>query len=240
MKRIVLHRWHRRFGIFTALFVVLLAVTGWFLNHTDRFSLDESYVSNDWLLDWYGIKPQSPPVSFNVGDHRVTQVDAHLYFDTRRISTDLDQLIGAVKQDRLFVVAARDSLYLLLESGDLVEKLGDAAGVPSGMRAIGLDDQGQLIIRAAHGIYTADLDAIKWRHTEAGNVDWSQASPAPQDLMQTVLEKYRGTGLSYERVLLDLHSGRLLGEGGVVLIDLAALLFVVLAVTGCVMWWRGY
>ena len=240
LSRLTLHRWHRRIGIVAALFVLLLTVTGWLLNHTVRFELDNAFVSSQWLLDWYGIKPQNPPLSFEVGDHRVTQVDAHLYFDDQRISTDLDRLIGAVRTDGIYVAAAQHSLYLLLESGQLVEELGSSAGVPAGMRAIGMNDQDQLIIRAAHGIYTADLNTLDWHHTEAGNIDWSQPSPAPQSHLDNVLQQFRGTGLSYERVLLDLHSGRLLGTGGVILIDVAALLFAVLAITGCIMWWRRY
>ena len=240
VSRLTLHRWHRRIGIIAALFVLMLAVTGWFLNHTGRVNLTNQYVSSQWLLDWYGIKPQKPPLSFEAGGHRITQLDSHLYFDEQRVATDLDRLIGAVKTDGIYVAAAEHSLYLLLDSGQLVEQLDSSAGVPAGMRAIGMNDQDQLIIRAAHGIYTADLNTLDWHHTEAGNVRWSQPSSPPQAHLDNVLQQFRGTGLSYERIMLDLHSGRLLGEGGVILIDLAALLFAVLAITGCIMWWRRY
>lgn len=238
ISRLVLHRWHRRIGITVALFVLLLAVTGWLLNHTTRFELDKHYVSSQWLLDWYGIKPQNPPLSFAAGQHRVTQVDSHLYFDDQRISADIDRLIGAVKTDGIYVAAAQHALYLLLESGQLIEKLDSSAGVPAGMRAIGMNNEGQLIIRAAHGIYTTDLSTLDWRHPDNGDVNWSQPSPAPQAHLDSVLNQFRGTGLSYERVLLDLHSGRLLGGFGVIVVDLAALLFVILAITGGIMWWR--
>jgi uncharacterized iron-regulated membrane protein len=49
---------------------------------------------------------------------------------------------------------------------------------------------------------------------------------------------WRGTGLSLERVLLDLHSGRILGEAGVWLVDAAALLFLLLAGSGVWLWGR--
>lgn len=235
-----LNRWHRRLGIFTALFVLLLAVSGWLLNHTERFRLDENHVSSAWLLDWYGIQPQQPPRSYAVGDHQVTQIDSHLYFDEQRISSRVNHLIGAVQLDEFFVVATQEALYLLLASGQLVEQLGGTAGVPAGMQAIGIDADDQLIIHAAHGIYTADLDTLEWQHTEADAVDWSQPSPAPNDHIDTVLQQYRGSGLPYERVLLDLHSGRVLGQAGVWLVDIVALLFAGLAITGCIMWWRGY
>ncbi|MFT5351416.1 MAG: hypothetical protein ACI9MF_002239 [Gammaproteobacteria bacterium] len=53
-----------------------------------------------------------------------------------------------------------------------------------------------------------------------------------------MLSLYRGKGLSLERILLDLHSGRLLGNAGVFIVDLAALFFVFLALSGSWMWLR--
>lgn len=235
-----LNRWHRRLGIFTAVFVLLLAISGWLLNHTESFRLDDRHVGSTWLLDWYGIQPKQPPRSYAVGEHRVTQVDSHLYFDGRRVSSRVEDLVGGVRLDNLFVVATQETLYLLLESGQLVEQLGGAAGVPAGMQAIGTDAKNRLIIRAAHGIYTTDLDTLEWKHIDVDAVDWSRASSAPSDHLEKVLQQYRGSGLSYERVLLDLHSGRVLGQGGVWLVDIIALLFAGLAITGCIMWWRGY
>ena len=44
--------------------------------------------------------------------------------------------------------------------------------------------------------------------------------------------------VNWERVLLDLHSGRLFGPWGVRLVDAMALLFAVLAVSGLIISWR--
>jgi uncharacterized iron-regulated membrane protein len=49
---------------------------------------------------------------------------------------------------------------------------------------------------------------------------------------------YRGIGLSAERVMLDLHSGRILGRAGVYLVDAAAIVFLLLAVSGTWLWAR--
>ena len=49
---------------------------------------------------------------------------------------------------------------------------------------------------------------------------------------------YRGYGLTLERVLLDLHSGRVLGSAGVLLVDAAAILFLLLAISGLWLWSR--
>ena len=46
----------------------------------------------------------------------------------------------------------------------------------------------------------------------------------------------RGSGLPVERVLLDLHSGRIFGKPGVYVVDAAAILFLVLAASGVWLW----
>jgi len=43
--------------------------------------------------------------------------------------------------------------------------------------------------------------------------------------------------LSWERLLLDLHSGRLFGAAGVYVVDAAGLLFALLALSGVGTWW---
>ena len=45
--------------------------------------------------------------------------------------------------------------------------------------------------------------------------------------------------LNWQRLLQDLHAGRLFGLAGQLLMDLAALLLVVLAFTGVIIWSRG-
>jgi len=239
MKRLPrLHQLHRWVGITVAVLVLLLVVSGWLLNHTERLQLDERYVNNSWLLDWYGVKPAKPPVSHAAGDHWITQINGQLYFDETLVTEGIEQLVGAVWLDRLLIIAADDDLYLLLDDGQLVEKLSGAEGVPSGMQRVGLDGNGRLIIEGAHDIYTGDLDKLEWHSVVPENVNWSRASKPPAGHIEAVMQLYRGRGLSFERVVLDMHSGRIGGTLGVIVIDLAGVLFCILAVTGLMMWLR--
>ena len=45
--------------------------------------------------------------------------------------------------------------------------------------------------------------------------------------------------LTAERWLQDLHSGRFFGTPGVVIVDVASLLMLILAGTGLMLWWRS-
>ena len=57
-------------------------------------------------------------------------------------------------------------------------------------------------------------------------------------LKQFTLPADLPVGISIERLLQDLHSGRLFGIFGVILMDLASVALVLLALTGCWVWLR--
>ena len=105
------------------------------------------------------------------------------------------------------------------------------------MTEIGYDEQDNIIIKSAHGYYRVNLDILQWSEYDFINANWSSTSKIIEPLKANVLEQYRGTGLTAERTLLDLHSGRIFGKWGVYFVDLIAVLFVFIAITGIWMWW---
>ncbi len=233
-----LHRWHQTLGVAMAFFVILLVVTGVLLNHTEDLKLDHKYVASNLLLDWYNISVPDEMVSFSTPNHRVALLGNRLYFDEKEFEANVAGLLGVVEIGDTTVVAIPGQLLILDSEGGIIEKLGGVDGVPAGMKRLGLAAERQLVIEAAHGIYLADLEALEWQEGELDGIRWSTPVSLPEEPREALLRQYRGKGLTLERVLLDIHSGRLLGSFGVFLIDVAALLFLTLAITGVWMWSR--
>ncbi|MCZ6803402.1 MAG: PepSY-associated TM helix domain-containing protein, partial [Proteobacteria bacterium] len=159
------------------------------------------------------------------------------YFNNKEIANNINKLIGIVTVNEIYVVAYDGQLTLLNKAGKIIEHLTGAEGVPAGMEAVGNDNQGNVIIKAAHGYYQVNLDVLDWHEYDYLEADWSQASSIPEQLKRELLKQYRGSGLTIERVLLDLHSGRIVGFWGVYFVDFIAILFLILAFTGVWMWW---
>jgi len=231
------YRWHRRIGIVAALLVVVLSLTGWMLNHTESLGLADRHVSAAWLLDWYGVGPETEPVSFRAGEHWITWVDGHLYLNAKgRVAEDVARPIGAAATGDLVIAAAPEELLLFMPDGALVERMSETS-LPGAVVAVGRDAEGRLAVRTPAGVHLADRGLLEW---EAGgvSVEWSEPAETPEAVMAAVLEAYRGQGLPWERVILDLHSGRILGAWGPYLMDAAALALLVLAGTGLYNWLR--
>jgi hypothetical protein len=233
-----LYMWHRWLGLAAAVFVMVLSITGLLLNHTEELELDSRHVRASGLLDWYGIRVPAGMQSYPLGKNIVTQVGDRLYWNTTQIPLPATRLIGAVDFSDFAVVAIEGELLLLSDSGELIERLDGAAGVPAGMQAIGISAGGTLAIRAAHGYYQTDHMFLEWTETDTLQAAWAGASTPEPELRAALEQAWRGSGLSLERVLLDLHSGRILGSKGVYLMDAAAVLFLVLAASGVWLWSR--
>ncbi len=232
------HKWHRTMGIISALFVVFLTVTGLMLNHTEPLHLKNRFIQNIIFLDLYDIKPGKEPQGYLAADHWITQVGERIYFDQKELAEGVNKLIGVVAANEKIIVAYDGQLLLVTIQGEVIEHLAGTEGVPAGMRAIGITRNDDVVIRGAHGDYLADIESLQWKEEEQIDAEWSKTSPVPKALLAKLLYLYRGKGLPLERVILDMHSGRFLGSFGIYLVDAAAVLFLLLSLSGAWMWFK--
>lgn len=229
---------HRLTGFIVAILVLFLAVTGIFLNHTSELGLDEKYIDLNWLLDWYEIKPAHAPVSYRAGGAWSTQVDSRLYFNDMELAENAGSLRGIVDIDGIFVLALEDGLLLLTEEGELIEKLTGLNGVPENIKKIGEYDDGRFILATAEGYFLTDIDVGNWQRVSGNGTVWSEREEIPDEFLDRIMAKFRGKGLTVERVILDIHSGRLLGRWGVFIIDTVSILLVISVISGLLMWYK--
>lgn len=236
--------WHRYVGVSVALSLLILVVTGIMLNHTDGLRLAQRYVHAPWLLNWYGIHPPQQVSAYPAQGHWLSQWDAQIYFDTRTLDTPpAGSLRGMVATADMLIAAWPDSVLLLTPRGERIDRLDSGGGLPEHIQAIGLS-AGRVVVRSAQGLYRADKDLLNWQAlpaTDAHSADtlrinWSRSRPLPDALRQTLSQRYRGHGLPLERVVQDIHSGRILGRWGVWLVDAAAVLMGFLALSGVWLW----
>lgn len=228
--------WHRYFGLAAALFVLILATTGLLLNHSEDMRLDRRHVQSAWLLDWYGISAPTIRVSYEVNGHWVSETGGYIYWNEGVLEGLQPPLRGAVAFQNGVVVATAHTLWWLTPEGKGIAKLGSLDGLPSGIESIGLHN-GVVALHTAQGDYLGDRELLTWTPGAAlAAMQWAAPATPPADLLDRLARAQRSEGLTLERVMLDLHSGRLFGRYGVYVMDGAALLMVLLAITGVWHW----
>lgn len=227
---------HRYLGVAVTLFVVVLTLTGVALNHSPRLGLADIRLANSLLLQWYGIAAPKRIQAYAVGQRWVSVLDRRVYLDSDEVAAARGLApVGALELDAALVIAAPDALLLLDAQAQLIERLDAVHGIPTGIEKIGRWEN-RLAVHTATGSLVADADLLSWSPIDAAQVQWQVAAPPPPALAQALSRAYAGPGLSLERVLLDLHSGRILGRYGIYLVDAAALGLLALALLGLWLW----
>jgi len=230
----LLHKLHRYFGLTAALFVVVLTVTGILLNHTESLRLKDRHLTQSWLLKLYGVDSPLPGAAYRAEGHWISQMGDGLFVD-RRLTRSIPDgaLKGAAGFQGMVLAALANRLLLLTVKGELVDEL-----TVSGVGALWRGGDGRLVVKAADGWYAINEDFTEVSPALSPPRDSRpvEAKTLPGALAQAIAVGWRGQGLPVERVLLDLHSGRIFGAFGVWLMDGAALLLLSLTLTGLATW----
>ncbi len=225
-------------GLISALFVIVLSLSGLILHHANRLNLDTRFLQSPALLAWYSIEVPSLRASFTSGTREVSQIETAIYVDAHRLPATLSTLVGAVPVSFGHVIAGSGQLLLINTDGELIEVLGSQHDVPPVITGIGSTADGTIYLRGVNTLFHADLDSLQFTalDTPTALVLWSESGRST--LAQQIRVDYGRTLLTWERVLLDVHSGRFFGGFGVLLVDVMAILFVFMALTGIWIWAR--
>lgn len=231
---------HRRMGIVSAFFVILLSLTGFVLHHSSTWNLDREFVSSKMLLGWYNIDVAELSSSYMVDENSSALVADALFFDSQRLPGSFNDLLGMVHADFGFVLATSSQLILVTTTGEVIEILSGVHGLPARITAIGKDTNSLIYLRSLSGITRVDFNEPSFlpENMETANIEWSAPAEVGNNIQQSIRQAYAESWLSWERLILDIHSGQVLGNIGVLLVDIMALLFVLMAITGVVLWAR--
>jgi len=232
-----LYLWHRYIGISAALFLLVLAVTGLFLNHTTDLRMDRNFISNEQLLNWYDIEPPQRTLSYATPQHHATLVEDKLYLNEQSIPGHFESLAGVIELEDIIIIAVDKQLLLLTPNGEVIERINNVNGQRALLGAIGKISNN--IVIQTDDFFITDLDFSVWKKAskqEILNIEWSYPTRLSRKLRQQLKHDYRSNILTLERVMLDLHSGRIMGNIGVYLMDAAAVILILLALSGCFIW----
>jgi hypothetical protein len=233
----VLWRWHRRFGLLAAFFLLVLAVTGIVLNHTAALALDKRFIDWPWLSAMYGDNSANLPAYALAGRWLSRAANGMVYLDDIAVAPCSGKLVGALSHDDLLYAGCADALLLLTRDGALVESVNASTGLPTPLQALGLVD-GQVVLQSADNWWLADLERLVFdAPAPPGAAVSGQLVPARLPAVIRARIPAPQQWLTWERMLLDLHSGRLFGRLGVLWVDLMGVLLGCLALSGFAMWW---
>ncbi|MCE9677717.1 PepSY domain-containing protein [Shewanella sp. AS1] len=239
--------WHRRLGIVSAILVILVSLTGIMINHSHSLGLGAKPVRQAWLLDHYGIKAPENIKLFNLTP-LIAASHGQLWIDDKLVLEADNPILAVAQYQQQYLAIDRHHLYLIAKDGQLLERQSQETGLPDKLLSLGLvshDDKTQVWLNSEQGHYLADPELIDWQvDTPPAGLSW--LSPLDSDsakltktqvsAQEQVSLNVRSSYLNWERVLLDLHSGRIFGLSGTLVFDLVALSLIFMAISGFYLW----
>ncbi|USD38316.1 MULTISPECIES: PepSY domain-containing protein [Ferrimonas] len=230
MKTRTLTRWHSKIGILVCVWILLLATTGLLLQHSHRIGLDQPSLTAPL---WYRIAGVPEPKVTAIESLPLYQVEQALITPMGKVAELQGGLVAAIATPEVMLAADGQALYLLTREGELVERLPHGAGIQS----LGLDDQGRPLLLDQQGQAWA-LDWWMEQAPQRSDAQLVSKGLLPQGAELPAELAGKGVGISVERLLLSLHTGRIFGPVGEWLMSLVALMAIAIACTGFVIWGR--
>lgn len=242
MKRVI--KWHRYLGLLLGAFLINLAVTGILLNHTDDLQLVDTPVQNDLLLGYYGIPEPTLENVFESGQHRISETSEAVYLDGYEVPLQ-KPVVGITARGDLIFVASSNQLDILTTEGEAVDSLTS----PETLTRIGNLD-GEVVLETSkpsagtHATFKISDDLTSFISLPSTQLDdtrirWSSAAQLNAREQERIMNALPRPGIPVERVVQDLHSGRIFGRAGQWLFDAVAILMITLVLSGFGLWmWR--
>jgi len=230
--RLFVLRWHRRVGLVLCFAIIWIATTGIFLNHMHDWKLADKLVDNSWVRQQYAITaPQYYPLDANT--ELVQAAGGAVFLNQQLLSHCAKPMQGAIAQGPLVVVACPDRLILATATGAVLETVGVGQGLPVPLQGIALDQQ-RIMLKADRWYAFSDADLSFT--PQSASLTPVRSMPLPEPLraaMGTVLEPQP---VSWERLMIDMHTGAFWGENKTLISDIAAVLMMLIAIGGVWVW----
>lgn len=231
-----IRRWHYLLGLLAAIWFILLSLSGFLLNHTSELKLKQHFITTDWMLDYYGIKILPIVNGFKLQDKLwITHSKNSLFLNEKNLENiSIQQFQGAILfQNQFIIILADNQLFLLTLKGELIEKLNY---LPTDPQNIGIFEN-QVILRTKESYFVTNETFSYWKPIEKiEQVSLSKQEMLPTTLKENINQHNKLGLLNIERILLDLHSGRIFGWWGVYVMDAIGLILLWLAGSGGWLW----
>lgn len=228
-----IYTWHRWLGLSALLWVLLFSISGLLIEASPALGLDKRSIQNELLLTRYGISQPTFIQSWNGKGWQLQQWDQGATFNSQWLGNMPKPPVAAAEYLGLVVVATENQILLFDQNGLAVDSIGSPSGK---IIALGKTLSGAIAVGSGSKSFVADADLLNW--TEARNEEINWITPSTSALnTQAPTPKH---DISYERLLLDIHSGALFGPVGRWLSRLAAVVMILLAISGFYTWFSRF
>jgi len=224
---------HRYIGLGICIFLVHLALTGIFLNHSIGLRLDKTFVTWPWLLNQYNLSVPEPVNIFTIGKNNFSTIDGEVFFNDKPIFLAEEELLGAIQNRDTFILASSSIITVISKEGYIINKDNI---LPFTIKNIGFYGDEVAINDSEDKIWSSESINGVWKLTENVTAQWSKEGSITLANQEKIRKYYVGDGVSLEQIILDFHSGAIFQKAGKIFFDVISILLIILSFTGIWLW----
>ena len=224
---------HRYVGLGICIFLVHLAITGIFLNHSIGLRLDKTFITWPWLLNQYNLTVPEPANIFTIGKNNFSTIDGEVFFNDKPIFLAEEDLLGVSQNQDTFILASSSTITMISNDGYIINKENV---LPFTVKNIGIFGDEIVINDSEDKIWSSESINGVWELTENRAVQWSMEGSITPINHEKIRKYFVGDGVSLEQVILDFHSGAIFQKGGKLFFDIISILLIILSFTGIWLW----
>ena len=224
---------HRYVGLGICIFLVHLAITGIFLNHSIGLRLDKTFITWPWLLNQYNLTVPEPANIFTIGKNNFSTIDGEVFFNDKPIFLAEEDLLGVSQNQDTFILASSSTITMISNEGYIINKENV---LPFTVKNIGIFGDEIVINDSEDKIWSSESINGVWELTQNRAVQWSMEGSITPINHEKIRKYFVGDGVSLEQVILDFHSGAIFQKAGKLFFDIISILLIILSFTGIWLW----
>ena len=186
-------------------------------------------------MRWYGINAADPTQGYLLGKSYLSWEDGKWVLDDKLLPSSAGQPVGAVEVGGVNYIATTSALYLYQSDGQLLDKVEKQLLPAFPISALGKTGS-NVMLQTPSAVY-ASVDGLNWELSTATGMTLSSLQDLPADVKRRSAD-ILAPGISLQRLLQDLHSGRFFGRYAIWVMDVATLILLGLGLSGLWLYWK--
>jgi hypothetical protein len=174
-----------------------------------------------------------PSKIFTLQQDNISQFDAEVFLNNKPIFLFDSKLVGVIKDNKNFIIAAQDELFIVNQSGELIDKQKILSFT---IKSIGKYKEKIIIKDEQLNKWVGESISDNWAPILKDNIGWSKPGMMTPLNKKDIKQYFVGNGISLEQIILDFHSGAIFKKEGKLFFDLVSLLLIFLSVSGIWIW----
>ena len=217
--KLKLRKLHKYLGFTFSLFILHLTVTGILLTYPKTFNIEETYISNFFILKKYNMNTHREVYGLSNIKDEVIIIKNNIYLNGKFVDKFSNQIINILyqkKKNRIVVLSESTIGIYLLENIDGELEINDIISFENTKRVqyLGLNLSDDIVfLKNDNEYYKLDNSySLKLTNEKDKKIHLSEVSMINKKLATYYLNIHQGKGVSLTRILTELHNGKFFGS----------------------------